>query len=424
MADAAALALAALRSIRASAGLAGLADAERRALDRDLGQIQRALAPQETGRAQAHEPGRALSQENSRLGSRAPARALPWDAHDPYAQPLDESPIERDMRQREQQRFVGGGPLPASQRSTGQQPPAPTAPPEPTAPPPPPGTAQIGDRARRALEAVDFAAFVSGLVTGTFKSIVDATAQQMREYAQLVASISRSVDDFASENVSPNQVRDWFVQRYPNDLKLQLPEPGKAGQPKLLPKEDGAPGPKWLARYGLAGRDLTEELTDGELLEKGRNALGEERMQTLASLVLMGVSRIVVDNGQIKAKLQFHAAAREQVRADIGVQTGIGNIAQSSLAPSNVSTMVSTLGVNAQADASIKADLMGEVSIQFRTETFPLERFADSRAIELINSNARWQAPVAAPAAAAPGAAPAVAVPSPAAPRPAGGPPQ
>ena len=415
MADAAAIALEALRSIRASAGLAGLAHAERRALDHDLGQIERALSP--------HGPGRALSGESPRLGSRGPA--LSRDEHDPFARPLDESPIERDMRQREQQRFVGGGPAPGVQRSSGQ-PPAP--PPEPPAPPPPPGTAQIGDRARRALEAVDFAAFVSGLVTGTFKSIVDATAQQMREYAQLVASISRSVDDFASENVSPNQVRDWFVQRYPNDLKLQLPEPGKAGQPKLLPKEDGAPGPRWLERYGLGGRDLTEELTDGELLEKGRNALGEERMQTLASLVLMGVSRIVVDNGQIKARLQFHAAAREQVRADIGVQTGIGNIAQSSLAPSSVSTMVSTLGVNAQADASIKADLMGEVSIQFRTETFPLERFADSRAIELINSNARWQAPPAAPAAVATApmasapVATAPAVPAPAAPRQPGAP--
>lgn len=379
MADATAIALQALRSIRGSAGLSGLGRDERQALDRDLGRIERALNPS-----------------------------------DPFAISLEDSPIQADMRAREQQRFVGGGPVSAPERGGNQQQPPP---PEPPPPPPPPGTAQIGERARRALEAVDFSSFVAGLVTGTFKSIVDATAQQMREYAQLVASISRSVDDFASENVTPNQVRDWFVERYPSDLRLELPEPGKAGQPRLLPRQPGAEAPKWLSRYHLGGRDLTEELTEGELLDAGRRSLGEERMQTLASLVLMGVNRIVVDNGQIRAKLQFHAAAREQVKAEIGAQSGMQNIAQRSLQPGNVSTMVSTLSVNAQADAAIKADLMGEVSIQFRTETFPLERFADSRALELINLNARWQAaPAAAPAAPVASAAPA-ASPTPTAPR-------
>jgi len=32
----------------------------------------------------------------------------------------------------------------------------------------------------------------------------------------------------------------------------------------------------------------------------------------------------------------------------------------------------------------------GEVRITFRTETFPLERFADSAAIQLLNRHARW----------------------------------
>ena len=57
--------------------------------------------------------------------------------------------------------------------------------------------------------------------------------------------------------------------------------------------------------------------------------------------------------------------------------------------------MVSTAKANAQADASIKADLMGEVNINFRSETFPLERFADSAAVQLLSRHARWQAPTA-----------------------------
>ncbi len=64
--------------------------------------------------------------------------------------------------------------------------------------------------------------------------------------------------------------------------------------------------------------------------------------------------------------------------------------------------MVSTVDVNAQADVSVKADLVGEVSVRFRTESFDLERFADAQAIALINRHAQTataEIPAAAPPA-------------------------
>ena len=51
--------------------------------------------------------------------------------------------------------------------------------------------------------------------------------------------------------------------------------------------------------------------------------------------------------------------------------------------------MVSTVGVNAQAEVSLKAELMGEIQIRFRTETFDLDRFADSSAIERLTRHGR-----------------------------------
>jgi len=60
--------------------------------------------------------------------------------------------------------------------------------------------------------------------------------------------------------------------------------------------------------------------------------------------------------------------------------------------------MVNTTSLNAQSDINVRTDLTGEVRVKFRSETFPLARFADSAAIQLINQNAR--VPQAAPAAA------------------------
>ena len=103
------------------------------------------------------------------------------------------------------------------------------------------------------------------------------------------------------------------------------------------------------------------------------------------------MNRIVVNEGDIRAKVQFHAAAIDVQRAEYQAQT-TGIAARDAGASGQVGQMmVSTLKANAQADAAIKADLTGEVRISFRSETFPLERFADSAAIQLINQHAKWR---------------------------------
>jgi hypothetical protein len=398
MNDRVALALEAFNQLRRGKAYRGLPLSERQSLDDHIGRISRTLTGQ--------------------------SLAVPAD---PYARLLG---TPDDL----QAQLAGGGPgggAPQSGSSgagpSGSQPAAP--PPAPPAPPPPPSTSQIGQRAAEALDAVDFPGFVAALVTGTFKAIVDASKQQISEYAKLVASISQTVEDFSRDNVTPNQTRDWLTNRHGKDLQVQLPAPGKEKeeQPKLLPRpESEGESPAWLDDYGLGGQQLTADLTDGPLVDAGRNKVGEERLQTLATLVLMGINRVVVNDGDIRARLQFHAAARDTVRADVE-QQGLAIAAQQVQATQATSMMVSTVKVNAQADASIKADLMGEVHITFRSETFPLERFADSPAIQLINRHARWQketpATPAAPAAPEEKSAKAAPAPTPPppAPAPAGG---
>jgi hypothetical protein len=75
--------------------------------------------------------------------------------------------------------------------------------------------------------------------------------------------------------------------------------------------------------------------------------------------------------------------------------------------------MVSTVNVNAQADIAIRANLVGEVAIKFRTETFDINRFADTQAIQLLTRHSRMTGEGAAPAAESPrSAAPASAPPA------------
>ncbi|HEY9227118.1 MAG TPA: hypothetical protein VIP11_10755, partial [Gemmatimonadaceae bacterium] len=52
-------------------------------------------------------------------------------------------------------------------------------------------------------------------------------------------------------------------------------------------------------------------------------------------------------------------------------------------------TMISTVNANVQTDTDLKAELFGEVRINFVSETVPLEKFIDQARIALLQGNAR-----------------------------------
>jgi len=363
------LALGATRRLRESAAFSGLTGAERERLGADLDRIERALG--------ASVP---LFRGASSGDPYAIAHATPAD-------------LQRDLG--------GPGRVPSAPKAPGGTPAAP--------PPAPPARKTAFEQfagAGGAVEGINFPGFVASLIQGTFQAIVDATAQQLREYADLVGNLSRSVDDFARDHVSNDQVRAYLAKR--RELRHVASPPGSGAETSLAiaPEAEGE-SPEWLADFGLAGEELTPELVAGPLFDAGRTQLAEQRMSTLASMVLMGINRIVVSDGDIRAKLQFHANLSDQTDAEMATtQMGQG-IAGRSAAP-GASLLVTTVKANTQAEASLKANLTGEVRIAFRTETFPLERFADSQAIQLLNRHAKWKGDVAPPSATAPSGQPAL----------------
>jgi hypothetical protein len=275
-------------------------------------------------------------------------------------------------------------------------------------PPKPPATETIARRTGAMVNEVDFPGFVAQLVHGTFDAIVDASIRQMESYSSLVSAVAKSVDQFTEENVSWNQARDWLASRYPGDVVVQLPEDG-AGEPRLLPRDEDA-SPVWLRDFGLEGQPLSEELLEEQVLPQVRTRVGGERQQLLATMVMLGINRVAVRDGSISAKVMFRAAARDAA----GVQYATGHDPQAvakwgergSLSSSAQSTtMVSTLAVNAQNESTVRADLFGEVKLNFVSETLPLDRLADAAKVALVQQHSPAMR-AAAPASPAPAAAP------------------
>lgn len=248
----------------------------------------------------------------------------------------------------------------------------------------------------------------------------------MEAFADLVSAVAKDVDSFTRDNVTPNQVKDWLVQSYPRDLRLEV-TPNEAPRLRRRSQEGDeaeAASPAWLADFGLEGQELSDELIEEQLLPAARRRVGENRLQTLATLVLLGMNRVNVKDGTISAKLRFRAAARDRAEVNYAVsqdpdQQTWGTRGNATY--DNARTLVSTVGVNVQADSELKAELFGEVKINFVSETLPLDRFVDSARLALLQRNARVPPPQPAAGAATTPPAPAPLPPPPPAPPPAGG---
>ncbi len=302
-------------------------------------------------------------------------------------------------------------------------------------------TDAIGRRAGNLADELDFPAFVASLVHGTFDAIVDTSIRQMEAFADLVSAVAKPLDQFTEENVTLNQARDWLVDQYPHDVQIDT----SSGGPKVVPKPPAAASnggdepnaPAWLAEYDQEGAELSPELLEEQILPRVRTKVAKQRLQTLATMVLLGMNRVVVKDGSVAARLRFRAAAADTASVQYATSDDPGGRSaewgeRGSRTYSLPSTKVSTVGVNVQSDSDLKAELFGEVKINFASETVPLDRFVDQAQRTMLERHSRTlptgktaaapaapppalAAPAPAPVAAAPVAAPIAVTPPPAA---------
>ena len=245
------------------------------------------------------------------------------------------------------------------------------------------------------LNAIAFPTFVADLVKGTFQAVVDASIQQMEAYGELLANVAKTVDEFMGDNITDNQARDYLANRYPQVIRLDTSQ----GAPQLQPTDnaDDVPPPNIRGDLNLAEDvSLDNETMETVMVPAARRQLAQSRQQVLATMVLMGINRIVVTSGRIKAAMGFRIDATDRGRAESASQFDFKNETSARygwfLSPVKVTSKttvayVSSSQINSESEIDVNANLTGEVDLKFKSETFPLERFADSGVISNIQDN-------------------------------------
>jgi hypothetical protein len=275
------------------------------------------------------------------------------------------------------------------------------------------------------VQKVDFPKFVGGLIKNVFQAIVESSIEQMRAYGELIANVAKTVDQFMTDNISAGAGRDWLAERYPDALGVEVnagvgsfSEDGEAPAPTA---QLAARGENTEVRLAEISRDLNldppvTDISDSDaelrLTTAARLHMAKSRQQLLASMVMLGINRIVVTDGSINAKVVFDMRAgdkaarqytasmydKEEQRhrdsssfsASAGgwfspVNAGYGSSSENE--QSHVATVGSAVDESSESKAEVKAKLSGEVRVNFKSDYLPMEKMATPEMISVIQGN-------------------------------------
>jgi hypothetical protein len=261
-------------------------------------------------------------------------------------------------------------------------------------------TAVRGISVAKQVQDLGFVEFTAGLINGTFDAIIGATIKQMEAYAKLVADLAKTLTEFQAANVSDAQINAHLSDRYPDGTGGTSIRKGytfenttdaatgvittadtrkKAVENALIAETAGlGEGKK------LTGTLLSSTVTESQVTTI-RTAislmLASNMMDHLRAMAREGMARIVITEGFLNTKLTFkvettetHIKQEAQYRSNsfsasvsgyyAGKKWGVsGGVGYSRI---NVSTVNETTYDN----TTMSAEMIGEVNLKFKTETF------------------------------------------------------
>lgn len=268
---------------------------------------------------------------------------------------------------------------------------------------------RIAGITRNVLNAVSFPRFVTDLINGVFKSMLDSNAQQMQMYVQLLNNVSASADGFERSQFSINGVRQWVADHFPDQIEYDVPETEPGDEPpdpeelanirlRLRPNASMPGAEELRSVLGLGPEDSVDASNPEQLVPLARRQIARQRQQMLATMVMLGMQRIVIDSGRINASMRFHIDTRSAASDDRGTEFGMQNRVKAagsfgvgawgaSAEVENTISFVSTQRSQNTEEINTDLELNSSVELVFKTDYLPLERLAGGPQLERIKGN-------------------------------------
>jgi len=226
------------------------------------------------------------------------------------------------------------------------------------------------------VESVDFPKFVRDLLKGVFDANLSVMKSQTDSYIKLMKEATKSSADFIKK------VKD-------EESFARLAE--KKGDQYNVISEKQPDGSSKLQLTDPNGEKVdTEDSEVKKAILEAKIEMAKEHRAALREVILMGVTRLVVEKGEIDAAVEFTIKASRESKAhhddqninvntvEMGYDGGlVGSIfggPSGSINNTNTNIQINTSDKKATDDMT--ASLKGHVNIKFKTDYFKFDNFA------------------------------------------------
>jgi hypothetical protein len=236
---------------------------------------------------------------------------------------------------------------------------------------------QAGKLGADFIKSVDFPQFVSDLLQGVFDANLNVTVKQMQAYQELVKTATASLSKFVND-VNDEEAYAYLAENQGNQFSFRMLDDDDDDDSKG--KNKAALTDKTGKAVDLGNNEIKAKIMDAKL------ALAKERRALLRETLLMGVSRLVVEKGTVKAAVVFDVKATEDIQkkdmAQENRQTrsartsgGIAAFFTGGGSESKQRSQISVASAKSSSSTDLAANITGSVEINFKSDYFKLDNF-------------------------------------------------
>lgn len=233
---------------------------------------------------------------------------------------------------------------------------------------------KVGTRARDFVDSVDFPEFVKELLKAVFDANMEVSIKQMEEYQRLMKAATADLSAFVNK-LDDKATFQYLAENHNDQFNLDFSDDaGAQGAPVLTDKSGNA--------VDLGDNAVKEKIMQAKL------AMAQEHRALLRETILMGISRLVVEKGKVTAKVVFDVKANDTVtktdQAKARTIETAGSTSSGGFWPfysgggANTSkkASISVSSAKSTATTNLAAQITGEVEINFKSDYFKLDNFA------------------------------------------------
>ena len=230
------------------------------------------------------------------------------------------------------------------------------------------------------VNSVDFPQFVKELLQSVFDANISVMKAQTDDYIRLMKEATTGLAKFIKQ-IDDTTTFAYLAENNSDEFNISMEEDEDGSEKMSLTNPQGE-------QVDMEDNEVKAKIMDAKI------KMAQEHRAALREMILMGITRLVVEKGEVSAEVHFELNANRQIekkdkalvktanstgssrRIGGGFLGGIFGGPKAGHTRSTRQTQMSISSTKSLSEDDLKAKLKGKVNIQFKTDYFKLDNFA------------------------------------------------